>query len=180
MSTRFILAVFENPLSQFGVNWHDFISQAIAFLIIAWILNKFVFKTVMKTVADRGREAAETAANQEQIRRELLALDAARQEMVTTTREQAERIVSAAKASAAELLNQERNRCELLGTEMLAKARADVLLDQARMKTDLKTEIATMVVNLTAKLVQTNLTAADRERLTQSALHAIAAAPAQK
>jgi hypothetical protein len=37
-----------------------------------------------------------------------------------------------------------------------------------------------MVVNLTAKLVQTNLTAADREQLTQSALHAIAAAPVQK
>jgi hypothetical protein len=48
------------------------------------------------------------------------------------------------------------------------------------MKTDLKTEIATMVVNLTAKLVQTNLTAADRERLTQSAIHAIADAPVQK
>jgi hypothetical protein len=63
---------------------------------------------------------------------------------------------------------------------MLAKARADVLLDQARIKTELKTEIATMVVNLTARLVQTNLTAADREQLTQSALHAIAAAPVQK
>ncbi|MEI6108268.1 MAG: ATP synthase F0 subunit B, partial [Opitutae bacterium] len=141
MSTRFILAAFENPLLQFGVNWYDLISQAIAFLILAWILNTFVFKTVMKTVTDRRREAEEAAAKQEQIRRELLAMEAARQEMVLTTREQAERIVSAAKASAAELLNQERNRCELLGTEMLAKARADVLLDQARMKTDLKTEI---------------------------------------
>ena len=160
MSTRFILAAFENPLLQFGVNWYDFLSQIVAFLIIAWILNTFVFKTVMKTVATRRREAAEAAANQERIRLELLAVEAARQEMMQTTREQAERVISAAKASAAELLNQERNRCELLGTEMLAKARADVLLDQARMKTDLKTEIATMVVNLTAKLVQTNLNAA--------------------
>ena len=180
MSTRFILAAFENPLLQFGVNGYDLVSQAIAFLILAWILNTFVFKTVMKTVADRRREAEEAAANQEQMRRELLAMEAARQEMMHATREQAERVISTAKASAAELLNQEKLRCELLSTEMLAKARADVLLDQARIKTELKTEIATMVVNLTSKLVQTNLTAADRERLTQSALHAIAAAPVQK
>jgi F-type H+-transporting ATPase subunit b len=180
MSTRFLLTAFENPLLQFGVNWYDFLSQTIAFLIIAWILNTFVFKTVMKTVADRRREAAEAAANQERIRLELLAVDAARQEMMQATREQAERVISVAKSTAAELLNQEKIRCELLGTEMLAKARADVLLDQARIKTELKTEIATMVVNLTARLAQMNLTAADRERLVQSAIHTIAAAPVQK
>jgi F0F1-type ATP synthase membrane subunit b/b' len=180
MSTRFILAAFENPLLRFGVNWYDFLSQAVAFLIIAWILNTFVFKTVMKTVADRRREAVEAAANQERIRLELLAVDAARQEMMQATRDQADRVISAAKASAAELLNQEKLRCVLLGTEMLAKARADVLLDQARIKTELKTEIATMVVTLTARLAQLNLTAADRERLLQSALRDIAAAPAQK
>jgi F0F1-type ATP synthase membrane subunit b/b' len=175
-----MLLAFENPLSQFGVNWYDFLSQTIAFLIIAWILNTFVFKTVMKTVAERRREAAEAAANQEKIRLELLAVEATRQEMLQATREQAELVISAAKAGAAELLSQEKIRCERLGAEMLAQAREDVLRDQARIKAELKTEIAEMVVNLTARLAQLNLTPADRERLVQSALHAIAAAPAQK
>jgi F-type H+-transporting ATPase subunit b len=177
MSTLFILATMENPLLKFGVNWYDFVSQAVAFLIIAWILNKFVFKTVMKTVAARQKEAEEAEANCERIRRELQASEEARKQVLRQAQEQAERVVSEAKASGAELLNQEKIRCELLGNEMLAKAREDALLDQARLKTELKADIAAMVVNLTARLAQLNLTAADRDRLLQSAIKDIAAEP---
>jgi len=177
MSTLFILATIENPLLKFGVNWYDFVSQAISFLIIAWILNKFVFKTVMKTVAARQKEAEEAVANSERIRRELHASEEARKQVLRQAQEQAERVVSEAKANVAELLNQEKIRCELLGNEMLAKAREDALLDQARLKTELRAEIAAMVVNLTAKLAQMNLTAADRDRLLQSAIKEISAEP---
>ena len=175
-----LLAAIENPLPKFGVNWSDFISQSIAFLIIAWILNKFVFKTVMKMVADRRREAEEAVANNERARRELQAVEEARKEVLHKAHEQAEQVVSAAKANAAELLEQEKIRCELLGNEMLATAREDAQLDQARLKTELKAEIATMIVNLTAKLAQMNLTAADRDRLLQAAIKEIANEPSQK
>lgn len=174
MSTLFFLAAIENPLPKFGVNWYDFISQAIAFLIVAWILNKFVFKTVMKTVAERRKEAEEAVANNERIRCELQAVEVARKEVLHKAQEHAELVVSEAKADVAELLNQEKIRCELLGNEMLAKAREEALLDQARLKMELKTEIATMIVNLTAKVAQMNLTAADRDRLLQSAINEIA------
>lgn len=175
MSTLFMLAVVGNPFSQFGVNWYDFISQAIAFLIIAWILNKFVFKTVMKTVADRQKHEEEAAANSEKIRRELQAAEEARKEVLHKAQEQADLVISGAKANVAELLNQEKIRCEQLGNEMLAKAREDALLDQARLKTELRAEIATMVVTLTAKLAQMDLSASDRDRLLQAAMNEISA-----
>lgn len=170
-----MLAVIENPLPKFGVNWYDFISQAIAFLIIAWILNKFVFKTVMKTVAARQKEADDAAANSDRIRRELLATEEARKVVLHQAQEQADRVVSETKAHVAELLNQETIRCELLGSELLAKAREDAKLDQARLKTELKAEIANMVVTLTSKLAQMNLSASDRDRLLQVAINEITA-----
>jgi len=174
-----LLAVMENPFLRFGVNWYDFTSQAIAFLIIAWILNKYVFKTVMKTVAERQKAADEAAANNVRIQHELQSIEEARKEVLQKAREQADRVVSEAKASVAEMINQEKQRCELMGTEMLAQAREDALLDQARLKTELRAEIATMIVNLTAKLTQMNLDAADRDRLLQSAIHEMTA-PLQK
>lgn len=175
MNTPFILAVIENPFPKFGVNWYDFISQAVAFGIIAWILNKYVFKTVMKMVADRQKEAEEAVANRERIRNELLAAEETRKAVMHKAQEQADRFVSETRANVAELLNQEKIRCERLGSEMLAKAHEDALLEQARLKTELKGEIATMVVSLTAKLAQLNLSAADRERLLQSAISEISA-----
>lgn len=165
-----MLSVIENPFLRFGVNWYDFTSQAISFLIIAWILNKFVFKTVMKTVADRQKAAEEAAANNERILRELAAVEDERKAVLHKAQEQADRVVAEAKTHVAELINQEKQRCDRLGTEMLAQAREDAQLDRARLKTELRAEIAAMVVSLTAKLTQMNLDAADRERLLQAAI----------
>jgi hypothetical protein len=47
------------------------------------------------------------------------------------------------------------------------------------LKTELKAEIAMMIVNLTAKLTQMNLSTADRSRLLQAAIDEIAA-PSQE
>jgi F-type H+-transporting ATPase subunit b len=175
MSTSLLLAVIENPFLRFGVNWYDFTSQAIAFLIIAWILNKFVFKTVMKTVAERQKAVEEAAANTARIQQELQAVEEARKEVLHKAQEQADRVVFEAKTHVAELISQEKQRCELLGTEMLAQAREDARLDQARLKAELRGEIATMIVNLTAKLTRMNLDAADRDRLLQAAINEISA-----
>jgi F-type H+-transporting ATPase subunit b len=179
MSTLFTLAVAENPFSRFGVNWYDFTSQAIAFLIIAWILNKFVFKTVMKTVAERQQAADEAAANNARIQQELQAVEESRTEVLKKAQEQADRVMAETKSHMAEMVNQEKQRCELLGTQMLAQARDETKLDQARLKNELRGEIATMIVNLTAKLTQMNLNEADRERMLQSAIDEISA-PAEQ
>lgn len=166
-----LLAVTENPFLRFGVNWYDFVSQAIAFLIIAWILNKFVFKTVMKTVADRQKAVDEAAANSARIQQELQAVEEARKEVLHKAQEQADRIVSDAKTRVTDMISQEKLRCEQLGTEMLAQAREDALLDQARLKNELRSEIAAMIVTLTAKLTQMNLNDSDRNRLLEAAIH---------
>lgn len=170
MSNLLILAVTENPLLRFGVNWYDFTSQAIAFLIIAWILNKFVFKTVMKTVAERQKAAEEAVANNARIQQELLAVEEARKEVLHQAQEQADQVVFDAKTRVTEMISAEKQRCEQIGTEMLAQAREDALRDQARLKTELRSDIANLIVTLTAKLTQMNLSGDDRDRLLQSAI----------
>ncbi|MBN2685100.1 MAG: F0F1 ATP synthase subunit B [Pontiellaceae bacterium] len=169
------LAVAESPIERFGINWYDFASQAIAFLIIAWILNKFVFKPVMKTVAERQRIADEAAADSARIKQELHAIEEERSKVLQTAQEQAEQVIAEAKTHVADLISKEKQRCEALGTEMLAQAREEARLDQARLKTELRGEIATMIVSLTAKLTQMNLKEADRERLLQSAIDELTA-----
>lgn len=173
MSTLLPLAVAANPFAQFGVNWHDFVSQAIAFLIIAWILNKFVFKAVLKSVADRQQAEDEVRENSQRIKDELAAVEISRQEVVQQAKDQADRMIFEAKGQVADLLRREKEHCERVGHEMLEKARAEALLDQARLKTEMRGEIASLVVNLTTKLTQMNLKAADRDRLLESAIQEI-------
>ena len=164
------LAAMENPFLRFGVNWHDFIFQAIAFMIIAWILNRFVFKTVLKTVADRQAAAEAAEASRAKIQQELKSLEESRAEQLKQAQKQADQMLSEAKARIAEMVNQEKQRCEQMGTELLAQARENAQLDQMRMKAEFREEIATMIVALTERLTQMNLAQADRDQLLQSAI----------
>lgn len=164
----------ENPFERFGVNWYDFASQAIAFLIIAWILNKFVFKTVMKSVEERHRAEEETRANNERLKQELQSIEEQRNEVMKQAREEADRFVETAKARMAELILREQARSAKIGEEMLAQAREDGEQLQVRLKAELRSEIAALVVNLTEQLTRTELGEPDRKRLLQAAIDEIA------
>ena len=176
----FLTLAAANPFERFGVNWYDFTSQAIAFLIIAWILNKFVFKTVMKTVAERQRAADEAAASNARIQQELQAVEEERIKVLQAAQEKADQVIAEAKTHVTEMINQEKQRCEVLGTEMLSQAREEAKLDQARLKTEMRGEIASMIVSLTARLTQMNLQEADRKRMLQSAIDELTTATAEE
>lgn len=169
-----ILAFADNPLEKFGVNWADFTSQSISFLIIAWILNKFVFKAVMQSVEERRQTMEETRANNERLKQELQAIEDQRNTVMQQAREEANRFIEEAKARMAELILREQVRSEKMGEEILAQAREDALQTQIRFKAELRSEIAAIVVNLTEQLTRTELGEPERKRLLQTAIEEMA------
>jgi F-type H+-transporting ATPase subunit b len=155
---------------RFGVNLHGLVAQAICFLIVASVLHRFVFKPVLTMVDARRRQTEEAEANAERIKAELKATEAARGEILAKAHQEAERIISEIKADAAELEEREKRRLEDIQGQMLAQAREDVLLAQAKLKTELKGEIADMIVTLTAKLAKDNLLDDEKKKIQQSAI----------
>lgn len=160
-------------IETFGINKYDLIAQAICFLILAYVMNRFVFRPVMKMSDERRREAEEASANAEKIRKELKETEEARAEILHKAREHAEKIISETKAGADLLREQEKIRTEQLAAHILEKAHEDALLSLRKMKLELKNEIADMIVRLTAVLTEKNLNREDRARLLDSAVKAI-------
>ena len=89
-----------DTIDTFGINKYDLIAQAICFLILAYVLNRFVFRPVIKMSDERRREAEEASANAEKIRKELKETEDARAEILHKAREHAEKIISETKAGA--------------------------------------------------------------------------------
>lgn len=155
---------------SFGINIYDFISQAICFLILAYILNRFLFKPVLKIVDQRRIEAEEAAKNAQMIKNELKETKEARQQVLSKAHEQAEKIISETKAAAAELREQEKRRIEEMTAQMIAQARAEAVMNQKKLKNELKGEIADMIVRLTGIIAEKNLSEADRKKIFESAM----------
>ena len=69
-------------LETFGVNAPLFISQLIAFTIVALLLKKFAYKPVLDMLEQRKARIAEAEANAEKIKSELAETESARDKIL--------------------------------------------------------------------------------------------------
>ncbi len=160
-------------LDKFGINIYDFISQAVCFLILAYVLHRFVFKPIMRIVDQRQKEAEETLNNTNKIQKILKETEDTKVEIIRKAREQAEKLIMETKADIDLLRENEMIRTEQLSSQMLAKAKEESLLSQKKIKTELKNEIAEMIVRLTGILTEKSLSGKDKDHLIESALKAM-------
>lgn len=160
----------DDMLEKFGVNLYDLISQAVCFLILAYVLNRFVFKPVMNIVEKRRKEAEEAAVNAENIRKMLKETEESRAEVIREAHFQAEKLIISIKADAERLRHDEVVRTEKLASMILEKAREEALMKQNKLKLELKNELAEIIVSLTGAIASKELNKDDKERLVDIAL----------
>ena len=90
-------------LETFGVNAPLFISQLIAFTIVALLLKKFAYKPVLDMLEQRKARIAEAEANAEKIKSELAETESARDKILEEARSEANRLIEETRSAAAEL-----------------------------------------------------------------------------
>ncbi len=56
------------------LDWSTFLLQIINFLVLVWILNRFLYQPVMKVIAERKAAVEKTLADSERARAEARAL----------------------------------------------------------------------------------------------------------
>jgi F-type H+-transporting ATPase subunit b len=110
-------------LGQFHLNWFHFAAQVVNFLIIAWILNRFLIRPLMANMKARREKIAQGLEDAEKARK---ALEEAGKER--------EKILQDASAEAFRLLQNARDEAERLRVAALERAGADAvrLIEEAR------------------------------------------------
>jgi len=88
-------------LETFGVNAPLFISQLIAFTIVALLLKKFAYKPVLDMLEQRKARIAEAEANAEKIKSELAETESARDKILEEARSEANRLIEETRSAAA-------------------------------------------------------------------------------
>jgi len=149
----------------FGVNWPLFISQCIAFLIVAFLLKRFAYQPVLEMLEQRRQKIAEGMENADKIKAELAETQAERDKVMAEANARAEKLIADAKEAAKQVGEAEGQRAVKQAEEIIRKAREATEADRERMLSELKAEIGRLVVETTAKVSGKVLTAEDQQRL---------------
>ena len=162
-------------LETFGVNAPLFISQLIAFTIVALLLKKFAYKPVLDMLEQRKTRIAEAEANAEKIKSELAETESARNNILEEARSEANRLIEETRSAAAELKEAKTQEAISSAEAIIAKAQEAAIAERDKLMAELKREVGRLVVETTCRVTGKVLTAEDQQRLIEEANKEIAA-----
>ncbi|MEY2465742.1 MAG: F-type H+-transporting ATPase subunit b [Verrucomicrobiota bacterium] len=175
MSHLILLANIGTDLSQaaqdtahtFGWTRANFIAQCISFIIVAFLLQRFAYKPILKVLEERRQRIAEGLANADKIKQELAQAQSKAQEILNQASVQGNKLIEEARVSAAKVLEQETQKAIATANDIVSKSRQASEAELVRMKTELRREVGRLVVATSAKVTGNILTPEQQGRLAE-------------
>lgn len=163
MSTLFVVSDSGGGLgslfSALGLNWQALILNAIAVLIVVWVLGRFVFPTLIKAL-DAKREELEAATRHEQAARTALDEAAAQAAaLIAQARTAADEVGAEARLEAADFIRSATAKAEVQSRRIVEDGRAQLAHDVAQARQSLKVETSRLVASATETLIGEKLDA---------------------
>lgn len=140
-------------VESLGINWQLLIIQTIAFLVLLWVLAKFVYPPLTQMLEKREaaiRESARAAHEAEQ-KADETKTEVAR--LLDEARKRASEIMAAAKGEAASVVEEADARATERAERIIAEAHAQIEKDIASAQKALRDETVELVAMATEKVV---------------------------
>ena len=154
---------------SFGIDVASLAAQVLCFSAVIFVLYRFAFKPVLRTIEQRQKEIEGGLKNAEEMKRQL----AAAQE--TIAREQraaalsAQKVIDDANKVAAENSAREQAAATEQANALIERAKQSIDLEKEKVMGEAREEIARLVVETTRKVLSRELSDEERARYNKSA-----------
>jgi len=166
---------FKQVTETFGVTWWYFLAQCISFSLVAFLLQKFAYKPILKILEERRQKIAQSLENAQKIKEQLAEAQQAAAKVIEKANAEAQRMIDEARAAAKVLQERESQAAVAQAAQIIAKAREATAVEREKVFADLKREVARLVIDTTSKVTGKVLTTDDQRRLTEEASRELAA-----
>lgn len=150
-------------LNQFGINPLLLTAQVVNFLVLLWILNKFLYKPIIKALEERKRKIAESLENAEEIERRLLEINEEKEARIREATLEGEKIIQQATATGSQILEDVRKKSQ----EIIQKAHVDAKqlleIERANLNQQIRENLAEIISISFQKVTGKTLSQKERE-----------------
>jgi F-type H+-transporting ATPase subunit b len=164
-----VVEFITNIYGPFGVNVPRLIMQAVDFALVSFFIYKFAFKPVLVTLDDRQKKIAEGLQYTEDMKLKLA--DAKRQhaEILRRASEEAHQIVVNARTAAKGIVDKATSAAAQQAEAIVKKGEEAIALERQQMLTELRREVAQLVLDTTSRVLARDLTNDERTRFASTA-----------
>jgi F-type H+-transporting ATPase subunit b len=156
--------------NAFGVDLPKLLFQIANFLLLLWLLNRFLFSRVVGMLDERssrisrGLEDAEVAARDRELAR------AEREAAVSEARNEAAEMLASANKIATDTRNEILAEARSEAEKVTERARDEITAEKDRAMADLRAQVADLALDAAAKLVRSDMNTTTQRRLVEEFL----------
>ena len=154
---------------KFGVTWPTLIAQMVNFLLVTFVLYKFAIKPILATYDERQKKISDGLQYAEEMKAQLLEAEKERLEKIKEAVAEAQKILGDARDQSKAMLEQKIQEASAQAESLIRKAGEATELERQKMLAEVKAEVARLVVETTARVLDKELSSEDKERYSNAA-----------
>lgn len=148
-------AVEEQSLfGALGIDWRMLLLQIIAFVVLLWILNKFVYPHLLKAIDDREKAISESVAAAENAEKEAEKTQDKIDALFKEARTESALILDSAQKEASSLIKDAEDRAKKRSEQIVSDAKSQIDRDIEKARQQLRDETVELVALATEKIVR--------------------------
>ena len=130
-----------------------FIAQIVVFLILLWVINKFIVPPISKMIDERAKKIAEGLAAAERGQKDLDEAQSRADAVVREARDRANQIVDQASRRSNEIVEQAKHTAVAEGDRLIAAAKQQTELEATKAREELRKQGADLTVRSASKVL---------------------------
>ncbi len=156
-----------------GIDWKLFIAQLVNFLIVLFVLWKWVFKPLGKKLEQRTHKIEQSLEHAKEIEQKLNDAEKFRQAEMEKVRAEANAAIYEAQKNAEKVREELTKAAHEEATKLLEGARKEMDAEKIKMMQEIREEAATLVVAATEKILKEKIDPKKDEQLIKESLKGI-------
>ena len=140
-------------ISTFHIQWQLLLAQMVNFAIVLFVLWKFAYKPILKTLNDRTTKIEKGVKDADEARKKLEEVSIEEKEILKHARIESQEIIKKAEDTAKKEAENISIEAKKQTEKMIADAQKAIEQEKGKMMAEVKSEIAGLVVSATEKII---------------------------
>ena len=157
-------------MGSLGINGWNLGVQLIAFVIFVYLLWRYAFGPITRTLDQRTERVRESMEAAQRMQQELQATQARNEEVLTEARRQAQEILAQSRQQGEALVTRAQEAAAQQQEIFLTQARTTLRAETEQARQQLRQEVADLAVTAAGRIVRKELDPATQSRLIQETL----------
>ncbi len=144
-------------LEALGINFSSLLLHAINFLVVLALLTKFLYRPVVKVLDERAARIKESMDRAEAVKKQFAGAEEEIRLSLENARREGQAIIEQATKIGEQMRAQARQEAQAEADKIVAKARDQLDLERQQVVTDLRQQMAELVVAAAGKVIAQNM-----------------------